>query len=182
MRVKRRRSRLLTGLVVLSLLLACGVMCLRSLFSLPYREAVEREAARFGLAPSLVAGLALAESHFNAAAVSPAGAIGLMQLTPETHMWLSNRLGCEPGSLTDAENNLYFGSAYLAFLLEKFSNPEAALAAYNAGPARVQGWLADSRYSEDGSTLKQIPFEETKTHIRRVLLYRSIYRLLYGLE
>ena len=83
---------------------------------------------------SLVAGLILAESHFDKDAVSHAGAVGLMQLTPDTYHWLCFKLGHEEGDLSDVNTNLYYGCANLALLLSEFSDLPTALAAYNAGP------------------------------------------------
>ena len=73
-----RRKRLFALALAVLLLATCGFFALRRLFVLPYREALEREAARFDLPSSLVAGLILAESHFDPNAVSHAGAVGLM--------------------------------------------------------------------------------------------------------
>ena len=181
-RTRRRLRRLLALLLVLLLCAGCGFFALRRLFVLPYRDAVEREAARFSLPSSLVAGLILAESHFDKDAVSHAGAVGLMQLTPDTYHWLCFKLGHEEGDLSDVDTNLYYGCANLALLLSEFSDLPTALAAYNAGPARVRDWLADTLYSKDGHTLSHVPYPETRTHTRRVMLYSQIYRLLYGLS
>ena len=134
-RTRRRLRRLLALLLVLLLCAGCGFFALRRLFVLPYRDAVEREAARFSLPSSLVAGLILAESHFDKDAVSHAGAVGLMQLTPDTYHWLCFKLGHEEGDLSDVDTNLYYGCANLALLLSEFSDLPTALAAYNAGPA-----------------------------------------------
>lgn len=177
-----RRKRLFALVLAVLLLATCGFFALRRLFVLPYREALEREAARFDLPSSLVAGLILAESHFDPNAVSHAGAVGLMQLTPDTYQWLCFKFGHSEGDLADPDTNLYYGCANLALLISEFSDLSTALAAYNAGPARVRDWLSDKRYSEDGRTLTLVPYEETRTHTRRVLLYSTVYQLLYGLD
>ena len=88
-RTRRRLRRLLALFLVLLLCAGCGFFALRRLFVLPYRDAVEREAARFSLPSSLVAGLILAESHFDKDAVSHAGAVG-SRPTPITGCALSS--------------------------------------------------------------------------------------------
>ncbi|MCL2618043.1 MAG: hypothetical protein FWD98_03205, partial [Defluviitaleaceae bacterium] len=59
-------------------------------------------------------------------------------------------------------------------------NLRLALASYNAGTGRVRGWLGDPQFSTDGATLDHIPFEETRTYIRRVLFNERVYTVLYG--
>jgi len=177
-------------LLCLALLLVLGVTAARRVFVLPHRALLEREAARFALPPSLVAALVLAESGFDSAARSPAGALGLMQLTPDTYRWLCHKAGEVPAegeaaveeALTDPALNLHYGCYNLSLLLREFADLPTALAAYNAGPARVRGWLADPALSRDGETLHAIPYPETETHGRRVFLYRLVYRALYGVE
>ncbi|MBQ3078071.1 MAG: lytic transglycosylase domain-containing protein [Clostridia bacterium] len=183
-RRRRRLLRLVVAVVCLALLLVLGVTAARRVFVLPYRALLEREAARFALSPSLVAGLVLAESGFDAAALSPAGAVGLMQLTPDTYQWLCHKQGVSPeaGELTDPACNLRFGCYNLSLLLGQFPDLPTALAAYNAGPARVRSWLRDPALSRDGEKLDSIPYPETETHGQRVLLYRLAYRVLYGLD
>lgn len=120
----------------------CGFFALRRLFVLPYRDAVEREAARFSLPSSLVAGLILAESHFDKDAVSHAGAVGLMQLTPDTYHWLCFKLGHEEGDLSDVDTNLYYGCANMARFCRSFPTCLRRLPLTTAGPCRVRDWLA----------------------------------------
>lgn len=97
-----------------------------------YRRALAAAAAASGLSEQLLGTLAWSESGFDPAAVSPAGAIGLMQLMPQT----ARELGVDP---RDPEQNLRGGAAYLRQQLDRFGGDlERALAAYNAGPAQVQ--------------------------------------------
>ncbi|MCS7170394.1 MAG: lytic transglycosylase domain-containing protein [Candidatus Kapabacteria bacterium] len=123
----------------------------------PYWGWIEQASARTGLPPALIAAVVWAESAGNPRAVSPAGAQGLMQLMPET----ARELGVsDPFAPQD---NLLGGSRYLQQMLHRFGELPLALAAYNAGPARVL------RYGGIP------PFAETQTYVRRVLaLYRQI--------
>lgn len=121
-------------------------------------DALERAIARFsaeaGLPPGLVRAVVWAESDFQQGAVSPKGAIGLMQLMPET----AAELGVNP---QDSEQNLQGGTAYLRQMLDRFEgDPEQllkALAAYNAGPGQV---------ARHGGIP---PFPETAAYVRRVV-------------
>lgn len=97
----------------------------------PYAELIAAAATRHGLDPKLLHALILVESRYDARAVSPAGAVGLAQLMPATGVSLgvTDRL--------DPQQNVQAGAAYLARQLLRFGDVRLALAAYNAGPARV---------------------------------------------
>ena len=77
------------------------------------------------------------------------------------------------------EKNVMVGTKYLAYLYNMFGDMETAIAAYNAGLGNVRDWLADERYSDDGKTLKDIPFAETRNYVRRVREAIDIYERLY---
>ena len=116
------------------------------------------------------------ESNFRPNAVSDAGAKGLMQLMPQTFLWLCEELQ-EPHSMekiTDPETNVRFGTYYLSYLYEKFGSWRVALAAYNAGEGRVGEWLADPALTADG-TLRRIPYPETAAYVKKTLEYYTDY-------
>ncbi|NLT57523.1 MAG: lytic transglycosylase domain-containing protein [Clostridiales bacterium] len=181
-RTLRRRLPLLLFALLLSVL---ALRTARGLFPLRYRDLVESEAARNGLRPELLCGLIMTESSFNASAVSPAGAMGLTQLTPDTFYWLlfkaGDRTEYAPSALLEPALNLRFGAYNLTLLLDEFGQLPTALAAYNAGRTRVRGWLADEAYSRDGQTLYNIPYPETDRYVKRVRAYAAVYKLLYYL-
>ena len=164
-------KRLLT-LAALSLLILSLFLCCFAAFPRPYRGIVERS----GLSPALAYAVMKAESNFEESAVSSAGAVGLMQLLPSTAQFIAERSGIPflPERLFDGEYNTRLGCAYLAYLLERFEE-ETALAAYNAGEGTVQGWLSDPRCSEDGRTLFQIPYAETRRYLKKISFFRKIY-------
>jgi len=109
------------------------------------------------VAEALLAAVLKAESNFNPDAVSPKGALGVMQIMPAT----GEKLGLR--NFFDPEENLDAGAAYLASLLRAFPSPELALAAYNAGPDAVRrhGGLP--------------PYEETRSYVTRVLTLFNRY-------
>lgn len=162
----------LLALAALSLLILSLFLCCFAAFPRPYRGIVERS----GLSPALAYAVMKAESNFEESAVSSAGAVGLMQLLPSTAQFIAERSGIPflPERLFDGEYNTRLGCAYLAYLLERFEE-ETALAAYNAGEGTVQGWLSDPRCSEDGRTLFQIPYAETRRYLKKISFFRKIY-------
>ena len=162
----------LLALTALSLLILSLFLCCFAAFPRPYRGIVERS----GLSPALAYAVMKAESNFEESAVSSAGAVGLMQLLPSTAQFIAERSGIPflPERLFDGEYNTRLGCAYLAYLLERFEE-ETALAAYNAGEGTVQGWLSDPRCSEDGRTLFQIPYAETRRYLKKISFFRKIY-------
>src|SRR5690606_29246350 len=127
---------------------------------------------------SLVESVIKHESAGNIAAVSPKGARGLMQLMPGTARDMAAELGLpfsEARLTTDADYNKRLGSAYLSKMLERYDGHEAlALAAYNAGPGKVDEWLknhGDPRKGEigTGAWVQKIPYAETRNYTRNIL-------------
>jgi soluble lytic murein transglycosylase len=137
----------------------------------------------------LVLAIARQESAFDKAAVSRAGALGLMQLKPETAHEMTKALGMQFSRerlVTDSVYNLTLGQAFLDRLLERFGGSYIlAAAAYNAGPARVKQWL-DAFGDPRGHTvdpvdwIESIPYPETRNYVQRVLENLQIYRLRLG--
>ncbi len=108
--------------------------------------AIVREARAHGLDPLLVVAVIQAESSFNAFAVSPVGAMGLMQVMPGTGEYWSQKRGQRLGrktNLFDPELNIELGTSYLSDLIRRFKGVEPALVAYNAGPSAARRIWAD---------------------------------------
>lgn len=149
-----------------------------------YRDIVAKYAAEYELEEAFVNAVIFCESHFEADAVSPAGAIGLMQVTRETGWWAAQQMGLDAESidLQNPETNIRIGCWYLHWLEDKFDGvPETMLAGYNAGHGNVAKWLADEEKSKDGITLDEIPYGETKSYVRRVGWMEKFYRFCYRL-
>ncbi len=149
-----------------------------------YRDLIERWSGAHGLDPWLVAAVVKVESNFSTTAVSPRGAIGLMQVLPETGRWVADQIGARdffPDLLLDPETNVRMGTWYLAALLEEFSGREAAaLAAYNAGRGRVWRWMAETGWDGSLRGLEAVPFAETRQFVRKVLRMRRVYGWVHG--
>lgn len=150
---------------------------------LAYADLIEKYADENGVSPSLVCAIICTESHFNPNAVSHAGAMGLMQLTPETYVWAQTRAGIRDkapaDTLFDPVQNIRFGTVTLRLLLTQFENTDTALAAYNAGQGNVSRWLKDPAYSADGVTLHTIPYKETAAYVQKVKAAQKVYQTLY---
>ena len=124
------------------------------------------------------------ESKFDSTAESGAGALGLMQMMPDTFSWLTNdRLGdrFSTGMLYDPETNIKYGVYYLSWLYDRYGDWDAALAAYNAGPGNVDTWLDDPKISDlESGKLVDIPFTETREYVKKVNKALDKYDSLYN--
>ncbi|MEL7044054.1 MAG: transglycosylase SLT domain-containing protein, partial [Pseudomonadota bacterium] len=150
-------------------------------FPLAYREAFEERAALRQLPVSELMAIARRESAFFANARSPVGARGLMQLMPATGIAVARRSGLrlDASQLYSVNHNLDLGSAYYRELLDLFDGNRAfALAAYNAGPNRVQRW-AESVLPVD-AWIETIPFRETREYVKAVLAYSVVFDYRLG--
>jgi soluble lytic murein transglycosylase len=153
------------------------------LYPFGWRAAIDAAARRAGLDPFLVAAVVREESSYDPRAVSRAGARGLMQLMPGTAQPLAAARGWPLGGgalLDDPRANLEMGTAFLAGLIREFSDPRLALAAYNAGPGRARAWWQARRTNDLETWVEQIPFDETRRYVKRVLLSWEEYRRVYG--
>ena len=156
-----------------------------TIYPLKYGEALKAAARRENLDPALVAALVCQESTFDERAKSVVGARGLMQIMPYTGKPLARELGRRftPNMLNEAETSLTFGTRYFRQMMERFgSRPEAALAAYNAGPHRVDRWLGRNPRIRSDEFAESIPFSETRNYVMIILGARDQYRKIYGLE
>ncbi|MCX7384467.1 MAG: lytic transglycosylase domain-containing protein [Alphaproteobacteria bacterium] len=135
--------------------------------------------------PALSLGIIRQESSFDSATVSPAGARGLMQLMPATASQVARTLKLPvsvPALVLDPGYNMRLGTAYLADMLTRFDGAVAlAVAAYNAGPARVSEWIATNGDPRQPTVdvldwIETIPFGETRNYVQRVVENQVIYR------
>ncbi|MDR7416149.1 MAG: transglycosylase SLT domain-containing protein [Armatimonadota bacterium] len=148
----------------------------RLAYPLAYWDAVRKAAREAGLDPFLVLAVVREESRFDPQAVSPAGAVGLMQLLPMTARELEPAVRFR--DLLNPETNLRLGARYLAAQLRAFGDLRLALAAYNAGPSAARKFASGGMGDPD-EFVERIPYGETRTYLRRVLESYGIYRWLY---
>lgn len=169
-------------LIIFSVVFTAGTLTLKSLYKPDYVSFAEKYAAENSLPLSLVYGVIHTESGFNPDAESEAGALGLMQITPETFHWLQSKTGesLPDEALLDPETNIRYGCLFLGLLKEEFGTSREIFAAYHAGRGSVNKWLCNEEYSKDGKTLKKIPFPDTAHYVDKVIKAQRIYENLYG--
>ena len=155
-----------------------------ALFPKAYWTDLHKYSTQNGLDPYLVASLIRQESEFNAAALSRANAVGLMQLLPKTGRNVARQLklrGFSPPQLFTPTVNLQLGTRYFKDMVDKYNGQfEYALAAYNAGTDRVGDWLGQGHYRDPQEFVESIPFTETREYVQAILRNASVYRQLYG--
>ena len=145
-------------------------------------DALRQAAAARGLDPAFVAGLIRQESSWNPRAVSPAGARGLMQVMPSVGADVARALRFpvwDGGLLFDPDANIEIGTAHLASALRDTPDRIRALAAYNAGAARVTRWATKQGMNDPEVFAERIPFVETRDYVRIVSRNAEVYRALY---
>lgn len=153
------------------------------LYPIGWRSELTDAATRASLDPLFVAAVVREESSFHPLARSRVGARGLMQLMPETARPMARMRGLafnDGDLLNEPGANLELGSAFLGGLLRDFGEPRLAVAAYNAGPTRVREWWAARRSEDLEVWVEQIPYDETRGFVKRVMLSWDEYRRLYG--
>jgi soluble lytic murein transglycosylase len=145
-------------------------------YPLRYEQIVRGHARNYRLDPALLAAVIYTESKFDANAHSDAGAIGLMQLLPDTAKGIALRTGGKRfvvSDLYDPEINVRYGAWYLRHLLDRYHQDErTALAAYHAGQANVDRWRAEG---------VGIQFPQTRYYVDKVERLQKVYAKAYGL-
>lgn len=171
-------------ITVLVVLVAAGLVYFRNgqpawferiRYPLHYEQIVRGHARNYDLDPALLAAVIYQESKFRADAKSSSGAIGLMQLRPQTAEGIAIRTGGTHFQVSDLYNpeiNVRYGSWYLRHLLDKYGDERDALAAYNAGQRNVDEWRAEG---------KDIQFPETRAYVDRVEHLKGVYARAYHL-
>ncbi len=149
-----------------------------------YRDLIDQYADLYQLDPLLILALIREETLFKADAVSPARALGLMQLLYRTARKVALGEGIKRLSRRDLfipELNIRLGSKFFKTLLDKYSGQlHLALAAYNAGDHRVDRWLREFGDMEPEAFIEMIPFSDTRTYVKNI--FRNYYYYKYYLE
>ncbi|WP_298270937.1 transglycosylase SLT domain-containing protein [Geobacter sp.] len=152
------------------------------LYPRAFRDAVTAPAASLGVPEELVFSLMKAESSFSPRAVSPVGAVGLMQLMPATARALAVN-GTQNGissHLKEPAFNISLGIRHLRSLLTQYNgNIVSAVAAYNAGSRAVNRWRKSLTYRSEDEFIENIPYYETREYVKKVLAGAELYRRLY---
>lgn len=176
----------------------CVIVCVLAIAALPvyrwlkdehyypvqYSDFVDKWAAEYHVAPSLVFAVIRTESGFNPKAESAVGARGLMQMTESTFTWIKDKIAPEEdvvfSDLYSPEISIRFGTYLLALSLNKYGGdvPTAA-ASYHSGWGTVDALLKNPEYSEDGVRLYVFPFGQMKHYVYKISKSYEKYQLIY---
>jgi soluble lytic murein transglycosylase-like protein len=152
---------------------------LRMYYPLKYEDWIRRYSDNNGVDRYTVMGLIHQESYFNPRAKSAVGATGLMQLMPATGRELAGRFHITP-RLDNPETNIRLGTAHFKMLVNLFNGSnELAIASYNAGQGRVLQWRRAAPHKPMDEFIESIPFRETRTYVKHVVMLASTYRRMY---
>ncbi|EPZ47459.1 lytic transglycosylase domain-containing protein [Alicyclobacillus acidoterrestris] len=193
--ILNRRSLVAAILLIAVLIIISTNSFWRMMYPIHYQKNIQSAAAFAKVDPLLIASVIRVESKFQTEDVSHAGAVGLMQLMPNTAQWIAdtirqqttgsggavNRLPKDDKQLASPQYNILIGSWYVQSLIQQFhGNVTAAVAAYNAGPKRVQDWLRSGTWDGKLQDIDQIPVGETRHFVDRVFYNYSLYKKIYG--
>ena len=149
---------------------------------LEYKSEIIKYAKERGVEPALIASVIKTESNFQKAVISSKGAQGLMQITPDTEIWISEQLGepYKPKKMLDPESNIRYGSWYIKYLIEKYDgNKNLAILAYNAGYRNVDKWISDGKITGRFLEFQMIPYKETRNYLIKTRIHSFLYKYLY---
>jgi soluble lytic murein transglycosylase len=186
---RRRRARALALLVVVAIVVVIAAASVGRIvrdltLPLAYTSVIREQAREKHLDPALIAAVIYAETKFDAR-TSPTGALGLMQIEPQTAEFLAHLSGATAFQLADLAHprvNISYGAYYLRYLLDRYGGDETlALAAYNGGQTNVDRWLSQAHAAGVRFTVNAIPFPETRAYVAKVEGAQRAYTRRYGL-
>ena len=152
---------------------------LKMYYPLKYEDWIRKYSDANGVDRYTVMGLIHQESYFNPKAKSGVGATGLMQLMPATGRELAGRFHISP-RLDNPETNIRLGTAHFKMLVNLFNGSnELAIASYNAGQGRVLQWRRAAPGKPMDEFIEAIPFRETRTYVKHVVMLASTYKRMY---
>lgn len=187
---RKRKRRLRKSVIKVFLLLA--VLCLMlylynivpsRLYPIEYGDIVVAEASEYDIDPLLVCAIIKCESNFDPQAESAVGAVGLMQIMPDTADWIADNfaLEYEESMLLDPAYNIKLGCIYVYTLLDYWEgNVVEAVASYNGGHGNVDKWISGGVWDGTEENIGDIPFAETRTYTQKVMSCYDNYINLYG--
>ncbi|MDD6095605.1 MAG: lytic transglycosylase domain-containing protein [Clostridia bacterium] len=146
-----------------------------------YSEYVTKYAYEYGIPEYVVYSVMKVESGFDSGAVSEAGAIGLMQMMPDTFNWLTSmrQENLDSALLYDPETNIKYGTYYLSYLYVRYGSWTEVYAAYNAGQGKIDEWLEYDSLTDQNGKLEKIPYKETANYVKKLEKANETYKRLY---
>jgi soluble lytic murein transglycosylase len=180
-RTRRRRSILLLVvlvgiLAILPFALRVPDAVMRTMYPLRFAETIREASEKNDLEPAFVAAVIYTESRFRPDVQSHQNAYGLMQLLPQSALFIQRKSGIE-GDFRDPKVNIRLGTWFLGYLNDRYDGDERLmLAAYNSGEGSVDAWTSDEGFD----IKKDIPYKETREYVDRALEAQKTYREVYG--
>lgn len=155
----------------------------KQLYPIHFQQEIRQSAANYDVDPFLIAAIIRAESNFQLGQESRKGAIGVMQLMPDTAEWIIDAGGHPKHTLDELHQvdvNINLGSWYVSWLLRQYKgNKLYTVAAYNAGQGNVNKWREAGTWDGTMEQIDHIPFGETRHYVQRVIYYWKKYHKLY---
>jgi len=152
----------------------------KKLYPTPYLNEVLRLSSEYQISPALIYSIMRAETFYRTDLVSPVGALGLMQVMPQTFSKISSFGGVKIKDPFDPYQSMKASAWYLNKLLKRFDgNLMLAVASYNAGPHKVSPWLKRFKNVPAMLFVELIPYKETRNYVKKVMRYYEIYSYLY---
>lgn len=153
-------------------------------YPIHYKEEIQSQAEEYDVDPFLIASIIRVETNFKPGKESKKGALGIMQLMPDTAKWAMEKAKIPEVTMYhikhETNENIGIGTWYVSWLLQQFDgNSIAAIAAYNAGPGKVKSWIDKEVWDGQYETVKSIPFGETRHYVQRVVYYYNQYTDIY---
>lgn len=188
MRFRKKNNKAIILLIIVLVTAYVGYLkipeLLKYIYPMKYENIILEYSKEYGLNPYLITAIIKVESGFNTKALSKKNAMGLMQIRESTGKWIAEKIGMDNFAsemLYQPETNIKMGCWYIGYLIKYYDgNVKLALAAYNGGQGNVSKWLKDKDFSDDGSSLKDIPFAETRYYIEKIEKTYVIYKNLYN--
>ena len=155
----------------------------RKLYPRYYAEAIEEYSELYNVDTFLISAMILEESRYNAAAISWAGAVGLMQIMPATGGELAQQLKIRrfrTSMLKEPDVNIRMGTKYISYLNSLFDgDPMLVIGAYNGGPGRMKRWVSSKNIKDIDEFVEKITIRETRLHIKKVINSYDNYVRIY---
>jgi soluble lytic murein transglycosylase len=182
LRKKRVFALLLIGFIVILFMNSSFIG--KKIYPIYYQKEIKESAEKHNIDPFLIAALIRVETNYKYQLESSKGAMGLMQIMPETANWIAEGAKVQafkPADLFKPEVNIFLGAWYMNWLTKLYNgNVIYAIAAYNAGQGNVNHWKNNGIWDGRETDLGRIPFGETRHYVQRVLYYYHKYQNLYS--
>ncbi|MNH95791.1 Soluble lytic murein transglycosylase precursor [compost metagenome] len=182
--LRKKRVFALLLLVFLLILFLNSALIGKKLYPIYYQKEIRQSATNLHIDPFLIAAVIRVETNYQELAESRKGAIGIMQLMPDTAAWIIETADLPFDDVKDiwkTDVNITLGSWYLQWLIKHYDgNLFYAIAAYNAGQGNVNKWKQNQVWNGTVEDIKQIPFGETRHYVHKVLYYYNKYKSIHA--